>query len=182
MMRFSTITMLVLLLLPASLTAQADAEGQALKALSLEDYGPWSRITEVALSPDGKWMTYAYSPNDGDTRFFWRKLNSLEALPADTVMNGSGAAFSPDSRWLAFLSSPPEKEAERLREQQKPVPRTLRMVELGEGDVFEMEDVASFVFSEDSRWVAIQAPQTSSRMKFVRRMATSATMNPQPLH
>lgn len=159
MMRCPTITLLVLLLLPASLTAQADAEDQALKALSLEDYGAWSRITEVTLSPDGKWMTYAYSPNDGDARFFWRNLNRLEALPADTVMNGSGAAFSPDSRWLAFLISPPEEEAERLREQKEPVPRKLRLVELGEGDAFEMEDVASFVFSEDSRWLAIRKPR-----------------------
>ena len=154
--------LLVLLLIPASLTAQADAEDQALKPLSLEDYGQWSRITEATLSPDGRWMTYAYAPNDGDARFFWRDLNRLDAVPADTVMNGSAAAFSPDSRWLAFLSSPAEKEAERLREERNPVPRNLHLVALSGGEKVEVENVASFAFSEDSRWLALQKPRAGS--------------------
>jgi dipeptidyl aminopeptidase/acylaminoacyl peptidase len=138
--------------------AGQDTVAQELKHLTLEDYGAWSRISEVALSPDGRWMTYAYAPNDGDTRFFYRDLNRLDAVPADTVANGSGPAFSPDSRWLAFLSSPPEAEAERLREQRQPVPRTLHLVDLSSGDEVEMENVASFTFSEDSRWLAAQKP------------------------
>ena len=33
--------------------------------LQLEDYARWNRITSPALSPDGKWMTFTYSPNEG---------------------------------------------------------------------------------------------------------------------
>ncbi|MFC1660369.1 prolyl oligopeptidase family serine peptidase [Gemmatimonadota bacterium] len=126
------------------------------KPLTLADYGPWSQITNVALSPDGHWMTYAYSSNDGDDRFFVRDLNDLEASPADSCLNGAGPAFSRDSRWLAFLTTPPEEEAERLRDERQPVPRTLHLMDLGSGVRSEVENAASFVFSEDSRWLAIQ--------------------------
>jgi hypothetical protein len=49
---------------PAS-TAPA-RDGKALKSLSLSDYGRWNRITSATISPDGKWMTYALQPNEGD--------------------------------------------------------------------------------------------------------------------
>jgi dipeptidyl aminopeptidase/acylaminoacyl peptidase len=139
--------------------AAQEASSQELKPLTLEDYGQWSRITEVALSPDGRWMTYSYAPNDGDARFFIRDLNQLDAAPADTMVNGSGPAFSPDSRWLAFLTSPPETETERLREQRQPVPQTLHLVELGSAERVELENVASFSFSENSRWLAVRKPR-----------------------
>ncbi|MFO8173469.1 MAG: prolyl oligopeptidase family serine peptidase [Longimicrobiales bacterium] len=150
------------LLLPAAAFSQEEAGPGELKTLTLEEYGRWSRITEVALSPDGRWMTYAFSPNEGDADFFWRDLNRLDTAPVDTVTNGSGPAFSPDSRWLAFLTTPPEKEAERLRDQRKPVPRALHLVELGGEEPVEMENVASFTFSGDSRWLAVQKPRPSA--------------------
>src|SRR5688500_13189988 len=52
----------------ASAPAQPAAEGRKDpgKVLTLADYGRWNRVTQTAISPDGKWMTYAYQPNDGD--------------------------------------------------------------------------------------------------------------------
>ncbi len=152
------VVFLLLALAPSASLAQAATGDPDLKVLALEDYSRWSRITEVALSPDGRWMTYAYSPNDGDARFFIRDLDRLDAAPSDTVVNGSGPVFSPDSRWLAFLTSPPEEEAERLREQREPIPRALHLVDLDSGESIEMENVASFSFAENSRWLAVQKP------------------------
>ena len=154
-MAFFLALLLSWLLLPTGGLAQDEAGGQEPKVLTLEDYGQWSRINEVTLSPDGRWMTYAFAPNDGDAGFFWRDLNRLEQAPPDTVVNGAGAAFSSDSRWLAFVSTPPEEEAERLREQRQPVPRTLHLVDLAGGEPVAMENTASFVFSENSRWLAV---------------------------
>ena len=34
------------------------------RPLTLEDYGDWSRITQVVLSDDGLWMAYAHQPNE----------------------------------------------------------------------------------------------------------------------
>ena len=48
----------------ASAPAQPAAEGRKDpgKVLTLADYGRWNRVTQTAISPDGKWMTYAYQP------------------------------------------------------------------------------------------------------------------------
>ncbi|HEY2824321.1 MAG TPA: hypothetical protein VGI83_02135, partial [Gemmatimonadales bacterium] len=41
------------------------AAAPAAKMLELEDYARFNRITAPALSPDGKWMTFTYTPNEG---------------------------------------------------------------------------------------------------------------------
>ena len=143
------------LVAPLSLTAQ---DGQT-RPLSLEDYGDWSRINQVALSPDGRWMAYAHDPNDGDATFF------VKALDGDAVYeatNGQGSGFSSDGRWVAFLTSPPEEEADKLREQKKPVPKTMHLIDLSSGDRTEEVGVRSFSFSEDGRFLAAHKARSDS--------------------
>ena len=41
------------------------ANPDSKKVLQLEDFARWNRITSPALSADGKWMTFTYSPNEG---------------------------------------------------------------------------------------------------------------------
>ena len=132
------------------------ATAQELKVLNLEHYGEWSGITQVALSPDGRWMTFAYQPNDGDGTLFMRDLENLGMSPVEMGTNGTGPVFSEDSRWLAFFTTPPEEEAESLREQRKPIPRTLHLLNIRTEERIEMENAASITFSEDSRWLAVQ--------------------------
>ena len=45
--------------------ANASAAKPALKKLNLDDYSGWNRIGAAALSRDGKWMTFTYTPNEG---------------------------------------------------------------------------------------------------------------------
>ena len=132
------------------------ATAQELKVLNLEDYGEWSGITQVALSPDGRWMTFVYQPNEGDGTLFLRDLENLGMSPVEMGTNGTGPVFSDDSRWLAFFTTPPEDEAESLREERKPVPRTLHLLNIRTEERIEMENAASITFSEDSRWLAVQ--------------------------
>ena len=78
------------LFLFALLAISTAAFAQEKKTLQLEDYAQWNRINQVNISPDGAWMTYAYSPNDGDATFFIRKIDG------DTIrsnMNGKRVAF-----------------------------------------------------------------------------------------
>lgn len=87
--------------------ATASASG-SLKVLTLADYGRWNRITSTALSPDGKWMSYAYQPNDGDATLYIRQLDGDKLY---TIPVGSAPVFSDDSRWVGYFVSPPEKPA-----------------------------------------------------------------------
>ncbi|MFG1691487.1 hypothetical protein ACGF5M_04975, partial [Gemmatimonadota bacterium] len=133
-----------------------DATAQELKVLNLEDYGQWSSVTQVALSPNGRWMTFAYQPNDGDGTLFMRDLENLGMSPVEMGTNGTGPVFSEDSNWMAFFTTPPEEEADKLREQRLPVPRTLHLLNIRTEERIEMENAASFTFSDDSRWLAVQ--------------------------
>lgn len=153
--RFLILVLASAMVAPLSLIAQ---EGQP-RPLTLEDYGEWSRINQVALSPDGRWMAYAHDPNDGDATFF------VKALGGDAVYeatNGQGAGFSSDGRWVAFLASPPEEEADKLREQKKPVPKTMHLIDLSSGDRTEEVSVRSFSFSEGGRFLAVHKQKSDA--------------------
>lgn len=125
---------------------------QTQKPLALEDYAQWNRVRETAISPDGKWMTYAYSPNEGDATLHVRKLDG-DTL--HTVVNGKRVAFSDDSKWLAYLTDPTKKEAEKIRKQKKRVNSNLRLVNLNANSVYDMKNAASFSFSKASDYIAI---------------------------
>jgi len=104
-------------------TTAAAVEARVPRVLSLADYGSWRRITSAAISPDGRWMTYAYQPNDGDVSLFVRQLDGARI---DTVQVGAapqqgagggggfgggggqqGPQFSDDSRFVGYYVNPP---------------------------------------------------------------------------
>src|SRR5262245_1972574 len=63
-------------------------KASGLKVLNLEDYGRWNRITNSAISSDGKWVTFTYSPNEGEP------VLHVKALDGDkdyTTSLGGGA-------------------------------------------------------------------------------------------
>lgn len=129
------------------------AIAQEKKALSLEDYKDWNRINNTSISPNGEWMTYTYSPNEGDATFFIRDIDG------DTVystINAKRVAFANNSEWLAFLVDPAKEVAKKMRQQKKPVNSALHLYNLNSQSVEEIKDVKGYAFSENSNFVAIQ--------------------------
>jgi dipeptidyl aminopeptidase/acylaminoacyl peptidase len=161
-MRRSAHSRSALLVLVLGLAAPAALSSQEQRPLTLDDYGAWNRITQVTLSPDGKWMAYGQQPNDGDASFF---VKSLEGTTVHQATNGAGPAFSDDGRWVAFLTSPTEKEAEALRKQKKPVPRTLHLIDLADGTATEDSGVRAFTFAKGGRFLAIHRDRSDADAK-----------------
>src|SRR5690348_8811577 len=83
-------------------STRADPTGR--KILGLADIARWKRINGTALSADGKWLTYIYSPNDGDDTLFVRGLDGGKLY---SVPGGSGAVISDDSRHVGYFITPP---------------------------------------------------------------------------
>ncbi len=92
------------------------------KVLTLADYGPWKRITNASISGDGKWVTYTYSPNDGDDTLFVKALDGDKVYEIQAGSSGGGGRgggrggfgggggavqFSDDSRWVGYFVNPP---------------------------------------------------------------------------
>ncbi|MCK0131387.1 prolyl oligopeptidase family serine peptidase [Flavobacteriaceae bacterium F08102] len=125
---------------------------QTKKTLALDDYAQWNRINHTAISPDGTWMTYAYTPNEGDATLHIRKIAG-DTLR--TFINGNRVAFSEDSQWLALIKSPNEKTVEKLKKAKKPVLTDLQLVNLMSNEVTEIRNVKGFNFSKSSKFIAI---------------------------
>jgi len=105
--------------------ANASAAKPALKKLNLDDYSGWNRIGAAALSRDGKWMTFTYTPNEGgDPVLHVKSLDGDKdyATSLGAAAGGGGRAgggrggapagggapsFSDDSRWAAYMVNPP---------------------------------------------------------------------------
>ena len=110
-------------------TPPAGSSRDPKKVLTLADYGRWNRVTQTAISPDGKWMTYAYQPNDGDVTLYVKEIDGSKlytiAAGAPPQAGGGGGGggfggggagtpiFSDDSRWVGYYVNPPGRAAGR---------------------------------------------------------------------
>ena len=81
---------------------QAPQAAVELETLTLEAYPEWSRVTDTAISPDGRWMSYGYAPNEGDGTLH---LAELDGTTVHAIERGSGPQFSADSRWVFYTVS-----------------------------------------------------------------------------
>lgn len=133
---------------------------QDQKALSLDDYKQWNRITNTTISPNGQWMTYTYLPNEGDTATF--SVRKIEGEAVYSTWNAKRANFSNDSEWLAFLVDPMETAAKALKKQKKPVTSSLHLYNLVSQTVDTIKDVQGYQFSEASNFIAIQKTKSDA--------------------
>lgn len=130
------------------------ADKAAPKVLTIDDYGRWNRLGDVALSPTGQHVTYSYRPNDGDARFFVAEAATGRVVRE--VVNGGSVRFSDDGKWVGYLVRPKEAEAKKLQKQKKPVRSALELFELppiGDSDTAivprRFESVRSFRFADE---------------------------------
>jgi dipeptidyl aminopeptidase/acylaminoacyl peptidase len=176
----------------------------ASKVLGLPDYGRWNRITSTSISPNGKWATYAYQPNDGDATLYVKELDgtrgwstSIGAVTGGGRGGGAGAEFSDDSRWVAYWVNPPTPPAGRGgraggggggagrggANQGAGPARRLAVRDLTTGDTAVVPNAASFRFARGGRWLAVRAnrsgPDTSvqSGDLVLRELGTGVTRN-----
>ena len=149
---------------PQSVTAAKDPGTK--KVLNLPDYGRWNRIVTPTISADGRWVAYAFQPNDGDPTLY---VKQLEGDKLFTVAVGSAPQFSDDSRWLGYFVSPSERAGRGGRGGTPPgapgrfggagganAQRRFELMDLVSGDKFEVPNAATFKFSKGSRYVAVR--------------------------
>ena len=62
------------------------------------------RIDDLALSPDGEWLTFAGLPAEGETQLYLRRLDSPDTRSFDGTEGASYPFWSPDSRFIGFFA------------------------------------------------------------------------------
>ena len=137
------------------------AEAQEKPPLTVDDYGPWKRITSVAISGDGQWMSHVQARLEGEDTLY---VKALDRDMVHVVPRGQSPAFSRDSRWVGHIVAPPEREGASPgaggRGQQRPQAagqgsaggqgRALVLRNLVSGDSLTFPDAASFSFPENT--------------------------------
>ena len=164
----AVVVLAVLLVAPPSGVARQAAEQESVasegpKVLNLEHYSEWSRVGNVALSPDGVWMAYSYDPLDGDNKLFIRNLDGDEV---HEVGRASGPQFSDDSKWVAFMITA-ESERSGARGGRRggrggrgggrgQAGREAQLMDLSSGETFTTPGAASFLFSAAARFFVVK--------------------------
>jgi dipeptidyl aminopeptidase/acylaminoacyl peptidase len=151
-----------LLLVPVGANAQEvrrDTTHQGLKRMTVDDYALWRSIGQTSLSPDGGWVTYAYSRREVDDSLF---IEPLGGGDPHVVVRGSNPTFSGDSRWVAYYVNPKEDRDSRARSGASAPgaaggrgqagggnqARALTLLDLQSRDTVRWENVQTFGFSE----------------------------------
>ncbi len=127
-------------------------QAQQKKQLTPEDYGKWQSIGATDLSPNGEWVAYQVMvQEDNDTMHIQHrasgKIFKLEFA--------SAPEFSADNLWVAYRVGVAYKDAEKLREQMKPVEYKMGLLNLSTGKKEFVQNVNRFSFSRNGKYLAV---------------------------
>src|ERR1043165_4033381 len=163
------------LLATMAFAQQAAAPVAAKRPITHQDYDSWRSITAQQISRDGKFVAYAYVPQDGDgeivvrniaTGVDWRAPRGYRPPVPPPDDPGANVAeilaeqarllrpvFTADSRFLVFGIEPTKAEVNKAKkEKKKPeeMPKNgLGIMDLSNGTVTRVERVKSFRVPED---------------------------------
>jgi len=163
--------------------ALAQQAAPAKRALTHQDYDSWRSVVAQQVSRDGKFVAYAYMPQDGDgeivvrnlaTGIEWKAPRGYRPPVPPPDDPGTNIAefmaeqarllrpvFTADSRFLIFSTEPTKAELNKAKkEKKKPedMPRNgLSIMDLSNGTVTRIEKVKTFRVPEDgSGFIAYQ--------------------------
>ncbi|HEU4433250.1 MAG TPA: prolyl oligopeptidase family serine peptidase, partial [Pyrinomonadaceae bacterium] len=172
----SLICALCLLFVSIGIQAQQKAPAAPKRPLTHSDYDSWRSIQAPQISRDGKFVAYAYMPQDGDgeiivrniaTGVDWRAPRGYRppVPPPDDPGANVGEfieaqarllrpLFTADTRFVVFGTEPTKAELNKAKkEKKKPedMPKNgLGIMDLSTGDVARIERVKTFRVPEDN--------------------------------
>lgn len=159
------------------LAAAAAAQAPSKRPITHRDFDPWRTISAVTLSPDGKYLAYAFMPQAGDGDLVvrevasgreWRENVGELPPPPVTPVDREGPppeppsiriAFTSDSRWLIASTYPRKEEMDKARKERRRADdmpkRGLLLLKLGQAAAARIDRVKSFqVPSRGGAWLA----------------------------
>ncbi|HMO14032.1 MAG TPA: prolyl oligopeptidase family serine peptidase [Pirellulaceae bacterium] len=121
-------------------------------AVQPQDYGKFEQLVSGDLSPDGRWLAYAIRLVNGDAQL---RIRMLATDATDSIDFATSPKFAGNSEWLAFLIGISASDAEKKEKAKEPIRTKLGLRNLITGHKTEIDNVASFAFSEDGRFLVM---------------------------
>jgi dipeptidyl aminopeptidase/acylaminoacyl peptidase len=170
-----SVALLCTLAMFATMLAAQQAAAPAKRSITHQDYDSWRSISAQQISRDGKFVAYAYVPQDGDgeiivrniaTGVDWRAPRGYRppVPPPDDPGTNIGEfqaeqarllrpVFTADGKFVVFGTEPTKAEVTKAKkEKKKPedMPKNgLGIMDLSTGTVTRVERVKSFRVPED---------------------------------
>ena len=162
--------------IPRHVAAQQPSPASAKRPITHQDYDSWRSILATQVSRDGKFVAYAYVPQDGDgeivvrniaTGVDWRAPRGYRPPVPPPDDPGANIAefqaeqarllrpvFTADSRFVVFSIEPAKAEVNKAKKDKKKpedMPKNgLGIMDLTNGTVTRVERVKTFRVPEDS--------------------------------
>ncbi|MGH7503560.1 MAG: alpha/beta hydrolase family protein [Longimicrobiales bacterium] len=128
--------------------------GQSQKpTLKPAEYGRFETAGFGQISSNGQWLAVPVNRVNEENELRILQTGSDSAV---VVPYGTQAAFSSDGRWAAYSIGISEKEREAAEKAETPVHSKVGLLDLGTGMVTKLDDLASFAFSGDGRYIAMK--------------------------
>src|ERR687889_483187 len=181
-------TITLLATMPFSAARAQQQAPAAKRPLTHQDYDSWRSIVAQQVSRDGKFVAYAYVPQDGDgeivvrniaTGAEWRAPRGYRPPVPPPDDPGTNLAefqaeqarllrpvFTADSRFLVFSTEPTKAEVTKAKKDKKKpedMPKNgLSIMDLSNGTVTRIERVKTFRVPEDAGgFIAYQKEPTT---------------------
>jgi dipeptidyl aminopeptidase/acylaminoacyl peptidase len=153
---------------------------QQKKPLTHDVYDSWKSIDQSQISPDGNWVLYLETPQDGDAEIVVIKLSGVQEMRHVIGYSGEGtdsereakAQFSYDSTHVVFLISPIKEEVKKAKDEKKKsdekIKKKLGIMNLSNGETEVIERVKNFKLPEKAGgWAAYlkEAPEKKEEQK-----------------
>ncbi|PKD43079.1 S9 family peptidase [Rhodohalobacter barkolensis] len=138
------------------LNQAAQSQGQ----FTFEDVMKFEDIKSPTISDDGNWVVYGVWPEVGDGEVVVKSVNGRQEF---SIERGASPQISSDGKWVGALVQPPYIEAQNA--DNNGPKQGLALLNTSSGETMEFEEVRSFSFSNDGRWVRINHHQTEEVSK-----------------
>jgi len=128
----------------------------AKRPLDPSVYDKWESIGERILSPDGKWLVYTVTPQEGDSRL---EVRGTASDYAKGIPRGTEATITEDGRFVIFLIKPFFKDTREARVRKRTLDQmpkdSLGILELGTDKLTKIARVKSYKVAEKTgEWLA----------------------------
>lgn len=130
-------------------------------------YDTWKQLQGTQITRDGKWVMYAYAPQQGDNKVEAKNLQSGQVLTFD---RGSQSKFTNDGKFVVSLIVPKFDEVKKAKKEKKKaddMPKNnLLILNLETGEKKEIERVASYSMApEGSEWIVYKPEKPKEEPK-----------------
>ncbi len=119
------------------------------KILTFGDVMKFKEIRNPVISENGLWLAYGTQPDRGDGEVV---VHGLKNGAKFVVPSGHQPQITKDTKWIAMIVRPKAVEMEKTPKDRPK--QGMALLEAATGEVVHVENVQSFAFADDSRWIA----------------------------